>query len=124
VNHGHRAQVEQVARGLIEAPDAALAQDDLPVPFGQKVLRREQQLLNRRGEPALEQDRLAAPAGVLEEGLILHVPRADLDDVRDFDDLVEALGVHRLGDDQQPGFLACPREQLEAGPAEALERVR
>src|SRR6185503_4192052 len=107
---------------LIEAPDAALAQYDLSVPFRQNVLRREQQLLDRRGEPALEEDRLAAPAGVLEEGIILHVARAELDDVGHLDDLIQSLGVHGLGDDEQAGLLARARQQLEAGPPETLKR--
>ena len=123
VHHGHRAQVEQVARRRIEAADAALAEDDLPVAFGQDVLRREQQLLDRGGEAALEQDRLAAAAGVLEERVVLHVAGADLDDVGHLDDLIQPLGVHRLGDDEQAGLLARPGQQLEPGPSEALKGV-
>ena len=60
VHHGNRAQVEQIAGGGVEAADAALAENHVGVPLGEDVLRGEQQLLDRRGEAALEEHRLAA----------------------------------------------------------------
>ena len=61
---------------------------------------------------------------MLEQGVVLHVAGADLDDVRHLEHLVEAFGIHGLGDDQEPGFLARTGQQLEAGSAQSLEGVR
>jgi hypothetical protein len=60
---------------------------------------------------------------VLEQRVVLHVPRAELDDVGHLDDLIEAFGIHRFRDDQQAGLVAGPGEQLEARASQPLERV-
>ena len=86
---GNGGQVEEIAGGGVEAADAALAENHVGIAFGQDVFGREQQLLDRGREAALEQDRLPQPAGPLEQRIVLHVARADLDDVGDLGDLVE-----------------------------------
>src|SRR4051794_25600338 len=54
-----RAEVEREARGRLEGPDAALAQHQPLVALLEDVVGGHQQLVERRGQPALEQDGLA-----------------------------------------------------------------
>ena len=65
----------------LEGADAALAEDDLVVALREDVLGGEQPLLHRRRHAALEQDRLAQPADLGEQGEVLHVAGADLEHV-------------------------------------------
>ena len=62
--------------------------------------------------------------GDLEQRVVLHVARADLDDVGEVVDDVGVGAVEQLGDDRQPGLRLRLGEDLEAGRAEALERER
>ena len=87
---GHRREVERVARRGLEGADAALAQDDVRVAGGEDVLGRQQPLLDRRAQAALEEDRALALADRLEQDEVRHVAGADLDDV---DVLVEGRHV-------------------------------
>ena len=83
-----------------------------------------EQLVERRGQAALEQHRLAELARDLEQRVVLHVARADLHDVGVLGDGVGVLAVEQLGDDRQPGRLARLGEDLERLGAQALERER
>ena len=93
------------------------------VSFGQYVLGGEQELLDRGGHTALQEDRLLGPASRLEQGRVLHVAGTDLDDVRDLGNVAQAFRVHGFGADQEARFLARLGEQLESRPAQPLERV-
>ena len=120
----HGGEVERVAGGGLERANPAFAEDDVRVAGGQHVLGGEQPFLDRRRQATLQQDGAAALAHRLQEREVLHVARADLEDV---DVLVEDLDVVRvddLGDDRQAGGAARLGEELECGDAEPLERVR
>src|SRR5439155_1533622 len=54
---------------------------------------------------------------------VLHVARADLDDVRHLRHVTQALRIHRFGADEKPRLLARLGEQFQAGAPEPLERV-
>ena len=120
----HRAEVEREARGGLERADPALAQDHVLVALLEDVVGGLQQLVERRRQPALEQHRLAELARDLEQRVVLHVARADLDDVGVLGDRVGVLGVEQLGDDRQAGLGARLGEDLERRDAEALEGER
>ena len=66
----------------------------------------------RPGAPDLGQQRV-----------VLHVARADLDDVGDLQHGVEVAHVHQLGDDRQPRLGLRLGEQAQALLAEPLEGV-
>ena len=119
----HDRQVEHVARRVLERPDPALAEDHPAVALRQDVLGRHQQVLDRRAHAPLQQDGRAGPADLLEQVEVLHVPRADLDDVGVALDEVDLAGVHDLGDDRHAEPLAGRLEDLEAVLAEPLEAV-
>ena len=57
LDHGHRAEVERVARGGLEGADAALAEHHVRVAVGHDVLGGEQPFLDGVAEPALEEHR-------------------------------------------------------------------
>ena len=119
-----RAEVEREARRGLERADAALAQDHALVALLEHVVGGHQQLVERGREPALEQHRLAELARDLEQRVVLHVARADLDHVGVLGDQLGVRGVEQLGDDGQPGLRARLGEDLQPGRAEALERER
>ena len=124
VHDRNRRQVEHVAGGGIEAPDAALAQNHVLVSFGENVFGAQEKVVDRRRHSALEQDRLLHPADRLEQGIVLHVARADLDAGGDFRNQLGAFGVHCLGHDWKAGFLSRARQKLKPLLAHALKRIR
>ena len=124
LQHRHRGEVEREAVGGLEGADPALAQQHVRVALLEHVLGRHQQLLERRGQPALDQHRLAGAADLGQQRVVLHVAGADLDDVGDLDHGLEVARVHQLGDDRQAGLRLGLLEQPQALLAEALERVR
>ena len=118
------SEVEHVARGGIEASHSTLAQNDALVAFSEDVLSAQQQVVDRRRHSALQQHGLFHFADCLEERIILHVARADLDAICELGNHLRAFGVHRFGDDRQAGRLACARQELQAFFPEALEGIR
>src|SRR3712207_7585242 len=55
---------------------------------------------------------------------VLHVARADLEDVGVLSDEIHVAGLHDLGDHLQSGLFAGLGEELEAFRPEPLEAVR
>ena len=83
--------VEDVARRGLAATDgqAALAQHHVRVPLAQDVFGTEHPVLDGRVHPAaLEQDRMPGAPDLAEQRVVLHVARADLQDV----DVLRAQG--------------------------------
>ena len=117
-------EVERVAGEIGEGANAALAEHDVVIAFGEDVFGGHKEFVERGGHAALEEDRFFGAAGALEEGEILHVARANLDDVGIFFDQVEAFVVNRLGDDAQAKALANLREDFQARFPHALKAVR
>ena len=117
---GHGVEIERVAGRGLEGADAALAQDHLIVAGGEDIFRREQQLLDLRGEAALQQDRLVGPPDGAQQREILHVARADLQRVGMGRDDVDIGGVHNLGHDRHGQLVRHLAQQLEPlGPVAA-----
>ena len=109
---GMTRQVERVAAVVGERPHAALAEDHVVVAAGHDVLGGHQPLFERRAHAALQQHRLAALAHPLEQREVLHVPRADLDDVGRLLHGRGVFGVHQFGDDADAGLLAAPSRRI------------
>ena len=68
VQHRHGVEVEGVAGAGLEGADAALAQDDVVVALAHYVLGGHEQLIDRAGHAALEQDRGLGLADSLSRG--------------------------------------------------------
>ena len=78
LQHRHGAEVQRAARRRLERPDPALAEDHLLVAAFEDVFGGLQVLVNRRAHAALEQHRDAQAADLLEQRVVLHVARTDL----------------------------------------------
>jgi hypothetical protein len=74
-------------------------------------------------EAALQHDRLLGRAEPLQQGVVLHVARADLQDVGILGHHGQRVGGHHLGDDLESGLLAGQRQQLQPFLAQPLELV-
>ena len=66
---------------VLEGADAALAEDHIRVALREHVLGRQQPLFHQHRQAALEHDRFAGLADLLEQEVVLRVARADLEDV-------------------------------------------
>jgi hypothetical protein len=115
--------VQRVARVGLERADTALAEDDVVIASGEDVLGAEQQLFHSGGHAALEEHGLADFAEGAEEIIILHVARADLEDIDVAEHHLHLRGVHNFADGEQIEFLRGFAHQLEAFFAHALEGV-
>ena len=123
LDHGDRREVERVARGGLEGADAAFAEDHVAVALGHDVLGGQEPLVDRGREAALEHDRLARQADFVEQHEVLHVARADLQDVGVARDEFDVAGFHDLGDHRQSGLLTGRRQVLQTFLAESAEGV-
>lgn len=123
VEHDHAGEVEGVPHTGLEGADAALAEDDVLVALGHDVLGAHDELLQRVGKAALEQDGLLLTAHGLEQLEVLHIAGTDLNEVHILKE-GQMLGVHDLGDDGGAGGTAGQLEQVEALAAHPLERIR
>src|SRR5262245_61560231 len=121
-----RRDVEGVARRRLEGADAALAEDDVVVAAAQHVLGRQQPLLDRRRDAALDHHRFADVAELAQQGEVLHVARADLVDVGVLVDHLDLTEIHHLGDQLHAlggGRVAEQAQPLLAEPLEAVRRA-
>ncbi len=111
-----RADVQGVPGGLLEGPDAALAEHDVEVAALGDVLRGHQPLLDGGVHAALEHDRLAHAADRLQQREVLHVAGADLQHVGVAGDQVHVGRVDHLGHDREAGRRAAPRRGSSGRP--------
>jgi hypothetical protein len=116
-------EVERVAGEIGEGADAAFAEHDLVVAFGQDVLGGHEEFVERGGHAALEEHGFLGATSTFEQREILHVASADLDDVGVFLDEVERFVVDGFGDDAEAEMFADVGEDLQALKAKTLEGV-
>ena len=120
----HCGEIEHVSCCRVKAAHSALTQNDVVVAFGENVFGAQQQLVDGRRHPAFEQHRLFQFSNALEQRIILHVARADLDAVGVFGNEQRAFRVHCLGHDRQAALLARACEELQTFLAKPLEGIR
>ena len=94
------------------------------VAAGEQVLRRQQPLLERRRDTALQQDRLAHLAHLPQQRVVLHVAGAELIDVDVLVDQLDLAGVHDLGDQPEAVLIGAGAQHAQPLLAVALEAVR
>src|SRR5216684_3685279 len=114
--------VEGVARRRLESADAPFAEDHLVVAARQQILGREEPFLDGRGGAALEQHRPAQARQRLEQGEVLHVAGANLEE-RGALERGKLGGLHHLGDGGEPVPLGGLEQQPRSLRAEPLECV-
>ncbi len=74
--------------------------------------------------PRFSRTGLRYPAGAAQQGKVLHVPGADLDDVGIFRHQFQGVLVHGLGDDEQAGLFPHLLQGSSARPCPSLVAVR
>ena len=116
--------VEGVARGCFKGANAALAENDVGVAVIENNLRRAQQIGHRGHHAALQQDGTARTRRGFKQRVVLHVARADLQDVGILGNQRNVVFGHDFGDDGQAGFCARAGEHLEAFEAMTLKCIR
>jgi len=109
---GHDGEIQSVARKIGERADAAFAERDLIVSFGQNVFGGHEKFVERGGHAALEQNGLFGAAGAFEQRKVLHVARADLNHVGVLLDEIERFVVDGFGDDAEAMRFANFRENF------------
>ena len=96
LDDGDRTQVESVASGGLEGRDPPLTENDVGIPLRQDILGGQQQIVDSRRHPALENYRLAASTECLEQSEVLHVASADLKSSRVILDIGDVGQIHNL----------------------------
>src|ERR1051326_3011003 len=124
LHHGDSGDVHRVSRVALEGPNAALAQNDVVVAPREHIFGAEQQLFNGGGDAALEQYGFANLAELPQQVVILHVARADLQDVGVFGQERDLRLIHDLADDEQVVAIGRRAHHFEAVFAEPLKAVR
>jgi hypothetical protein len=124
LEHRYRRHVQRVAGGRLERSDAALAEDDVRIPPRHHVLRGEEELRQRCRLSSLEQHRHTCASDLCQEGEVLHVARADLEDVSMRRYELDVPRIENLCDYRQPGRRTCFGEQRQGFGAESLKAVR
>src|SRR5207247_9628189 len=112
------------AGGGLERPDPALAQNHVGVAAAQDVLRGQEPLFDRGRDAALQEHRLAHVPQLAQQREILHVARADLEDVAVAVDQLDLAKVHHFGDQLQVLRARGVSQQTQALLAKALKTVR
>ena len=120
---GDGCQVERVPVLRFEGPNASLAQHHVLVPTRHDVFRREQPFLDGCRESPFQEYRLVVRADLFQQLEVLHVPGADLDDVRLLEKQFDVPRVEDLAHDRKlREFLGFP-EEIQALIAESLKRI-
>jgi len=117
-------EVERIAGKIGESADATFAEHDVVIAFGEDVFGGHEEFVKRGGHTALEEDGFFGAAGALEKRKVLHVARADLNDVGILFDKIERFVVNRFGDDAEAVRGADFGEDFEAVLAESLKAIR
>ena len=124
MNRWHGRQIKHIPCRRVEGSHATLAQNHLAVALGEDVFGRQEQVADRGREPPLEEHRHVQLADALEQRIVLHVPRANLNAVGVLGDEMCAFFIHRLGHDREPRLLLGLSQQFESAFAESLKRIR
>ena len=120
---GDGRQGEREAGVRFKRADPALAEHHPHVAAVEDVFRGEEQFLDRRRRPALEEHGDVRLSDRLEEAVVLHVAGADLEDVGILGHERHVLRRHHLRDDCQPRLGPGLGEEFEPLFFEALEAV-
>src|SRR5581483_10923915 len=107
-----------------KSSDTALTQNNIWISVCDYVLGRHQQFLDRTAQAALQHHRPIRFTERLQQREVLHVPRADLQNVRIFGNHFNIAVAHYFSDDADAGFLLRFREQTKTLGLHTLKIVR
>src|SRR5262245_3233530 len=120
----HNRKIERVPGGIFERADSPLTEDYLSVAFREHVLGRHEEVFHGRAHAPLEQDWDLGPATFFEQIEVLHVPRADLEDIGIALDILDLARVHHFSHDRHAETIAGGPQDLEPVAPQTLEAVR
>jgi hypothetical protein len=92
----------------------AFAQDDIGVPGVKDILRGPQPVAEGRTEVPFQHHRSPGLGRSFQEWIILHVSRANLEDVGCFGHRIDLIHVHDFGDDRNSGLFFCDLQKTQA----------
>src|SRR5580692_74676 len=120
----NHTQIERVAGVVGESAYPALAQNHVVVAFAHHILGRHQKFFQRRRHATLHHDRPLRSARTPEQRVVLHIARANLNDVGVLLHQVERFMVNGLGNCPQAKILTHVSHDLQAFFAQTLKRIR
>src|SRR5712692_11139890 len=124
LDDGDGGDVEGVARVGFEGANAALAENDVEIAAGKDVFGAHQKFFHGGGHAALQKNGFADFAEGAEEKVVLHVARADLEDVHVTQHHLNLRGVHHFADGEEAEFVGGFAHELEPRLSHALKGVR
>src|SRR5947207_1165184 len=116
--------IEGVAGVGFESANAALAENYVVVAASKDVFGAHQKFVHGGGHAALEKNRFADFDKRAKEIVILHVARADLEDVDITHHHLDLRSVHHFADGEEAEFVGGFAHDLEARFTQALKGVR
>ena len=124
LEHGNGVDIGGVACGGFKGADAALAKHDARVAAADDVFACHEHFFDGGRHAALEKDRRASFANGTQEVEVLHVARAELEDIHIFFHHFDLRNSHHFDNDGQACFLAGFDHVFETFFAETLKGIR
>ena len=119
----HRREIERVSGIGFKRADAALAEDDVRVARRHDVFRAHQPFADRRGQAALEQNRLSGLPQFGQQIEILHVARADLNHIHAPVKFLHQLRAHNFRADRHARDRLRLLQQRQPFELQPLKRI-
>ncbi len=119
----HSRDIQVVADHRLKGSDAALTEDHIFVAARVNIFSRHQEFLHGCGKAAFQQNWLFGTPQLLEQHKVLHIARAQLDDI-DIGKQIQVLFAHDFGDNRQSGLPLGFQQQPEAFGFHPLEGIR
>src|SRR6185369_12326452 len=116
-------EIQGVAGSGLKCADAPLAEDDMRIPLGKDVFCSGEELFQGGAHPALEEDRFLYPSDFAQQIEVLHVPRANLEQVRRFGHKAYSIRAHYFSHYGKPGRFACLHQKFEPLLTKTLKGV-
>ena len=114
VDHRNRGDVHGVARGRLVGADAAFAEDHVVVAAGQDVLAESSSSSMVAAMPRLNSIGLRDIAQLAQQIEVLHIARADLEEIDVGQHRLDLRNLHDLADPEQAMF-PCSSHDLRPG---------
>ena len=123
-DHRNSSHVKCETGEGLKASDSTLTENHFLVPTSHHIFGCQQPLFVGRGQTALDHDGLTKLANLIKKVVVLHVPRANLQDICVLGHCVYIFHRHDLGNNRKTGFLLCSLEQLQAIFSHSSKAVR
>src|SRR5690242_15287082 len=124
LDDGNGGEIEGVACVGFKRADAAFAKNDVVISARKNVFGAEQQLFHSGGKAAFQEHGLADFAEGAKQIVVLHVARTHLEQVHVRQHHRNLGRIHNFADGAKAEFVGGFTQELEAGLAQALKRVR